>query len=65
MTRVDLATLAAMLGHSRAQPVLRYAHSTEEHQFQQMRIVEAFKRNQQAAGDCISETILQSQENNI
>jgi len=28
---VDLVTLAAMLGHSRIQMVLRYAHPTEEH----------------------------------
>ena len=30
---VDLVTLAAMLGHSRIQMVMRYAHPTEEHQF--------------------------------
>ncbi len=29
---VDLVTLAAMLGHSRIQMVLRYAHPSEEHQ---------------------------------
>lgn len=33
---VDLVTLAAMLGHSRIQMVLRYAHPTEEHQFEAM-----------------------------
>jgi integrase len=33
MAGVDLVTLAAMLGHSRIQMVLRYAHPTEEHQF--------------------------------
>ncbi|HYW72108.1 MAG TPA: site-specific integrase [Pyrinomonadaceae bacterium] len=33
---VDLVTLAAMLGHSRIQMVLRYAHPTEEHQFAAM-----------------------------
>ena len=29
----DVVTLAAMLGNSRIQMVLRYAHATEEHQF--------------------------------
>ena len=29
---VDLVTLAAMLGHSRIQMVLRYAHPTQDHQ---------------------------------
>jgi integrase len=42
MAGVDLVTLAAMLGHSRIQMVLRYAHPTEEHQFQAMRKVQAF-----------------------
>jgi integrase len=37
MAGVDLVTLAAMLGHSRIQMVLRYAHPTEEHQFAAMR----------------------------
>jgi site-specific recombinase XerD len=30
---VDLVTLAAMLGHSKINMVMRYAHPTEEHQF--------------------------------
>ncbi len=42
MAGVDLVTLAAMLGHSRIQMVLRYAHPTEEHQFQAMRKIETF-----------------------
>jgi integrase len=42
MAGIDLVTLAAMLGHSRIQMVLRYAHPTEEHQFQAMRKLEAF-----------------------
>jgi integrase len=42
MAGVDLVTLAAMLGHSRIQMVLRYAHPTEEHQFQAMKKIEAF-----------------------
>jgi hypothetical protein len=36
MAGVDLVTLAAMLGHSRNQIVLRYTHPTEEHQFAAM-----------------------------
>jgi|ERR1043165_644532 integrase len=44
MAGVDLVTLAAMLGHSRIQMVLRYAHPTEEHQFQAMRKVEAYNK---------------------
>ncbi len=36
MAEIDLVTLAAMLGHSRIQMVLRYAHPTEEHQFAAM-----------------------------
>jgi hypothetical protein len=34
MAGVDLVPLAAMIGHSRVQMVMRYAHPTEEHQFQ-------------------------------
>lgn len=34
---VDLVTLAAMLGHSPVQMVMRYAHPTEEHQFNAMK----------------------------
>lgn len=34
---IDLVTLAAMLGHSRIQMVLRYAHPSEEHQAAAMR----------------------------
>jgi integrase len=40
---VDLVTLAAMLGHSRIQMVLRYAHPTEEHQFNAMKKMEAHR----------------------
>lgn len=40
---VDLVTLAAMLGHSRIQMVLRYAHPTEEHQFNAMKKMEAYR----------------------
>ncbi|MGH9875270.1 MAG: tyrosine-type recombinase/integrase, partial [Pyrinomonadaceae bacterium] len=43
MAGIDLVTLAAMLGHSRIQMVLRYAHPTEEHQFASMKKLEAFR----------------------
>jgi hypothetical protein len=36
-------TLAAMLGHSRIQMVLRYAHPSEEHQFNAMKKMEAYR----------------------
>ena len=42
MAGVDLVTLAAMLGHSRVQMVMRYAHPTEERQFQAMQKVQKF-----------------------
>ena len=42
MAGVDLVTLAAMIGHSRVQMVMRYAHPTEEHQFNAMRKLQAF-----------------------
>lgn len=40
---IDLVTLAAMLGHSRIQMVLRYAHPTEEHQFSAMKKMENYR----------------------
>jgi integrase len=40
---IDLVTLAAMLGHSRIHMVLRYAHPTEEHQFNAMKKMEAYR----------------------
>lgn len=40
---VDLVTLAAMLGHSRVQMVMRYAHPSEEHQFNAMKKIEAHR----------------------
>ena len=42
MSGIDLVTLAAMLGHSRIQMVLRYAHPTAEHQASAMRRLEEF-----------------------
>jgi integrase len=42
---VDLITLASLLGHSRVQMVMRYAHPTEEHQINAIRKMEmAFSR---------------------
>jgi integrase len=49
MSGVDLVTLAAMLGHSRIQMVLRYAHPTYEHQAQAMRKLEQFNAAKQMA----------------
>jgi integrase len=40
---VDIMTLAALLGHSRVQMVMRYAHPTEEHQFNAVRKIEAYR----------------------
>jgi integrase len=49
MSGIDLVTLAAMLGHSRIQMVLRYAHPTEQHQAQAMRKLEEFNAAKQMA----------------
>lgn len=37
---VDLVTLAALLGHNRVQMVMRYAHPSENHQFEAIRKIE-------------------------
>jgi integrase len=42
MSGIDLVTLAAMLGHSRIQMVLRYAHPTEDHQADAMKRLEEY-----------------------
>jgi integrase len=47
MSGIDLVTLAAMLGHSRIQMVLRYAHPTQEHQTKAMERLEQFNALQQ------------------
>jgi integrase len=39
---VDLVTLAALLGHSKIQMVLRYAHPTQEHQMAAVKRLETF-----------------------
>lgn len=43
MSGVDLVTLAALLGHSRIQMVMRYAHPTQEHQSEAIKKMEAFR----------------------
>jgi integrase len=50
MSGIDLVTLAAMLGHSRIQMVLRYAHPTQDHQTQAMEQLERYNAVQQIAG---------------
>jgi integrase len=49
MSGIDLVTLAAMLGHSRIQMVLRYAHPTQEHQMKAMEQLEQINAEQQIA----------------
>ena len=46
---VDLVTLSALLGHSKIDMVLRYAHTTEEHQVQAIRKLEEFALVRQMA----------------
>jgi integrase len=49
MSGIDLVTLAAMLGHSRIQMVLRYAHPTQDHQTQAMDRLERYSALEQIA----------------
>ena len=44
---IDLVILAAMLGHSKINMVLRYAHPTQEHQTKAMEKLEQFVTQQQ------------------
>jgi integrase len=44
---IDLVTLAAMLGHSKINMVLRYAHPTQEHQTKAMDKLEQFVAQKQ------------------
>jgi integrase len=44
---IDLVTLAAMLGHSKINMVLRYAHPTQEHQTKAMEKMEQYVTQQQ------------------
>jgi integrase len=47
---IDLVTLAAMLGHSKINMVLRYAHPTASHQTQAMQRMETWVTDQQRQG---------------
>ncbi|MGA9767791.1 MAG: tyrosine-type recombinase/integrase [Blastocatellia bacterium] len=65
MSGIDLVTLAAMLGHSRIQMVLRYAHPTEQHQAEAARRLEEFNASraiaeieQQQAATTVSTTMV-------
>jgi integrase len=44
MAGVDLVTLAALLGHSRVQMVMRYAHPIEQHKIDAIRKLEAYNK---------------------
>jgi len=46
---IDLVTLAAMLGHSKINMVLRYAHPTQEHQAKAMDLMERYVSEQKMA----------------
>jgi integrase len=46
---IDLVTLAALLGHSKIQMVLRYAHPTQEHQARSIERLERFIAEQRIA----------------
>ena len=46
---IDLVTLASMLGHSKIQMVLRYAHPTQQHQDRAMERLENFVAKQRIA----------------
>lgn len=46
---IDLVTLAALLGHSKIQMVLRYAHPTQEHQARSVERLEQFVSEQRIA----------------
>jgi hypothetical protein len=49
MSGIDLVTLAAMLGNSRNQMALRYAHPTQKCQAKAMEQLEQFNAAQQIA----------------
>jgi integrase len=49
MAGVDLVTLAALLGHSRVQMVMRYAHPIEEHKIDAIQKLEECDRNKTKA----------------
>ena len=47
MSGIDLVTLAALLGHSKINMVMRYAHPTEAHQRQAMKKLQDFNATRQ------------------
>jgi integrase len=49
MSGIDLVTLAVMLGHSRIQMELRYAHPTQQYQAHAMQRLERFMSEQRIA----------------
>ena len=49
---IDLVTLAALLGHSKIQMVLRYAHPTQEHQARAVERLEQFNAARQMEALC-------------
>jgi integrase len=49
MAGVDLVTLAALLGHSRVQMVMRYAHPVEEHKIEAIQKLENYNIARQKA----------------
>jgi hypothetical protein len=46
---MDMPTLAALLGHSKLNMVMRYAHPQEQHQADAMRRLEAFNAAKEIA----------------
>jgi integrase len=60
---IDLVTLAALLGHSKIQMVLRYAHPTQEHQARSVERMEQFVAARQIEAlsqrQCAAESMIQ------
>ena len=49
MSGIDLVTLAAIVGYSRIEMMLRYAHPTKQHQTDAMKRLEEFNAQRQIA----------------
>jgi integrase len=56
---IDPVTLAAMLGHSKINMGLRYAHPTQEHQTKAMEKMEQFVAHQQIGAAARRQEILE------